>query len=851
MKSDPIGLCFLLMPLLTLSPSAAAGPIVELARRKADPYGIPRPGPDERHVPLKTSFYMELAVSKDAAEGDRVLANSVAVVLETAGGERTELLQAGGRFVGGYRGKLFFRNDRRGRLRLAIAIDGGRPLRPATTYSICVTARSLHGAELPARQGRWQFTTEAVPSVYRLSFRVSLKEPAVPWHGGFFTGFCKPSFCTSAPSRLESYRLMDAVRRWAPKAWSLQRDAWLTGMEERPSLLPRNLPNVVRERETRRIVRIQRASEGDRLVVEDFFGHEQYGIPSGRPLSEDYRAGDEVLIADGTHHARAKVLSVEDQGRCVRVTPLELPPEQWKLAYAGPLPKRDNPNAPGLFPWGGCYLRKFRPPGTPRFYWKRLDREWDIVHKQFRRRLIVNFVDAPSELSVDGRPWTVPKDYPEWHSVVHRITSHLIERYGDATLDFYWSIFNEPDLRPVFWRSDWTELQKFYDYTVDAILRAFEDHGYDSNRVLVGGLELGAIFGPHLKLREFLAHCSPRAEAQGAIERNAAFADRRLDGKRSRRVEQLCRKFGGRGSPCDFVSIHAYNRSDVMAAKLIRAKEMALDLDAAYYRDLAINSHESCPSWAPPPDPAAADSYLGNGYFPTWCADIVRRQLQQAAVDRRYGFGETILTFWPGPSTNFAGLNACTRLIDVDDNGDGRTDRTVCVAGPILHFLGLVAAMGDRFWVLPERSVGGHVVSGFASRTDRDIRILLYSHHPLDTQSRSEASFEAQLEIDSLDWGPVEVLEYRYDKDHNSYFRLARRLRDGPVPHAGRGASENRRADFSADEMAEALADLGHPEKARRLAALQRLQAMGPDARPAAGALAALLRDTHDRELRS
>ena len=110
--------------------------------------------------------------------------------------------------------------------------------------------------------------------------------------------------------------------------------------------------------------------------------------------------------------------------------------------------------------------------------------------------------------------------------------------------------------------------------------------GYDSNKVFIGGLELGGIFGTNLKLqrvpRPLLA---PRPTAKGALPLNAAVADRRLDGKRSRRVEALCRAHDGKGSPCDFVSIHAYNRSELMAAKLIRAKEMALEIDPEYYRD--------------------------------------------------------------------------------------------------------------------------------------------------------------------------------------------------------------------------------------------------------------------------
>ena len=124
---------------------------------------------------------------------------------------------------------------------------------------------------------------------------------------------------------------------------------------------------------------------------------------------------------------------------------------------------------------------------------------------------MVNFADAPGDLSRDGRSWTTVKDYAQWHDVARTIAGHVIDRYGDAALGFTWSVFNEPDLGRLFWRADWDELQRFYDYTTDAILRAFEDRGYDSSKVFIGGLELGGIFGTNLKLREFLAHCSPRA----------------------------------------------------------------------------------------------------------------------------------------------------------------------------------------------------------------------------------------------------------------------------------------------------------------------------------------------------
>ena len=435
-----------------------------------------------------------------------------------------------------------------------------------------------------------------------------------------------------------------------------------------------------------------------------------------------------------------------------------------------------------LFAAGGTHLRRFDPPGTPVYFWERLDRQWDLAHVAGGRRLVVNFVEAPSDLSLTGRPYTRPKDYAVWHEVVHTITGHLIDRYGDDSLDFAWSVFNEPDLVGDYWRFHWDEVQRFYDYTTDAVLRAFEDHGYDSTRVRVGGWELGAIFGTNLRLKEILAHCSPTATAEGALEQNAAFGDPRLDGKRSRRVEKLCGANAGQGSPCDFVSIHTYNRSEIAAAKLIRAKQMALEADAAFFRDLWIDSHESCPNWSPPPDEGAADSYLGNGYFPSWCLDVVHRQLQQAAEDERYVFGESVITIWPPPQ-GLGGVNALTRQLPVDEDKDGRSDRMQPVPNPIFHALNLLSDFGPDYWVLSPQQVDGHTIGGFASReASGRIRVALFSHHGEDIQSRSDQAFQVALELSAVDGkGPLRVTEFRLDREHNTYFEQANRLRHPPA----------------------------------------------------------------------
>lgn len=799
--------------------SADAAPRVLMVEQPADPHGSPRPAPKSQNVPLTTSIFIQLGVPEEAKD-DAVAPESVVVRLQADGAKAIDLLQSERRFAKPASGWLRpgRATTRRGSV-LFVYIEPGMSLKPGTNYTVRVEARSKKGGTLPETDGIWAFTTEAASKVHALKMPLDLGAKPVQWHGQFFSGICNVVFCTSAEGYGPTYDLMNAVRKQHPRAWSFQRDFWMTGSDGGSSM--HILPNVACERETRRITAVEKHDKGVLLRVEDFFGHQQYGIPSNRPLSGDYHVGDEVLVADSASDARSKVLAVDDQARTVLIGSIATPEGGWKIAYQGALPTKEDPDAPGLFAPGGCYLRKFSPHGTPCYYWGRLDKEWDLIHRRCGRRLLVNFADTPWDFSMDGRSWNTAKDYVEWHDVVRTITNHLIDRYGDGASTFTYSIFNEPDLSSIFWRASWDELQRFYDYTTDAILRTFEDRGYDSSKIFIGGLELGAVFGKNMKLEEFLAHCSPRASAPGALEKNAAFIDHRLDGKRSRRVETLCRQHGGKGSPCDFISVHSYNRSNMMAEKIIRAKDVALEIDPQYYRDLWVSSHENCPDWTFPPDEAAGDSYLGNGYFPSWCIDVVARLLGQAQRDPRYAFGESVLTVWP-PVHGLSGTNTVTRILGCDDNGDGKADRQVTIASPIFHVMTLLSDFGSRYWVLPVQQIGGHEVGGFASRDEKNvIRVALYSHDAADTQSRSESTFDVALDLSQLGWkGPARVEECRFDSDHNSYFREAKSLRKRPAP----------RSKIDPAKLDATLRALESTETAVQLAALKTMETLGPAA---------------------
>ena len=257
---------------------------VQVRTLAQDPYGYPRPASGQTNVPLRTSYYIELGV---ADQTDDVLPNSVTMRLTPLGQGAFYVLQANQQFQPGYSGTLkpataAFSNQKM----LSMNIDSTTPLLPSKQYTVTLTATSSKGSTFSGGQSTYNFTTEPSPTTHTVAtYNVNVAAPATHWTGGFFTGFCKPSYCTSEfYGRVQGYDLMREVRQWSPKAWSLQRDWWITGHHDQPAFLPGNQPNAVRELETRRIDVMTTGASATVLHLTDFFGHEQYGIasPAGR-----------------------------------------------------------------------------------------------------------------------------------------------------------------------------------------------------------------------------------------------------------------------------------------------------------------------------------------------------------------------------------------------------------------------------------------------------------------------------------------------------------------------------------------------------------------------------------------
>src|SRR5262249_41994810 len=141
------------------------GQPVKLVERPPDPHGSPRPARDARDVPVRTSLYFELGVSQVTKPVKDVSPDSVAVRLQAKGADAVELLRPGRRYAAGASGWLKPRRDLSGAKSLAVYLEPGRPLQPATTYTVTVSAGPAGGAGRPQKAESWSFTTAAAPSV--------------------------------------------------------------------------------------------------------------------------------------------------------------------------------------------------------------------------------------------------------------------------------------------------------------------------------------------------------------------------------------------------------------------------------------------------------------------------------------------------------------------------------------------------------------------------------------------------------------------------------------------------------------------------------------------------------------
>ncbi|CAF4118620.1 unnamed protein product, partial [Rotaria sordida] len=104
--------------------------------------------------------------------------------------------------------------------------------------------------------------------------------------------------------------------------------------------------------------------------------------------------------------------------------------------------------------------------------------------------------DVGQELYEQNKWKLPPKDYKKWQQLIEIFTNHLYERYGERVQNWYFEVWNEPNLTN-YWLGSIEDYFKLYDYSVEAIKhvnKSFKIGGPATSDV---GMEF---------LRQFLKH---------------------------------------------------------------------------------------------------------------------------------------------------------------------------------------------------------------------------------------------------------------------------------------------------------------------------------------------------------
>jgi xylan 1,4-beta-xylosidase len=89
-----------------------------------------------------------------------------------------------------------------------------------------------------------------------------------------------------------------------------------------------------------------------------------------------------------------------------------------------------------------------------------------------------------------------PKDYQKWQQLVETFANHLYQRYGEQVENWYFEVWNEPNLTN-YWLGSIEDYCKLYDHSVEAIKRVNKNFKIGGPATSDNGLEF---------LRKFLEH---------------------------------------------------------------------------------------------------------------------------------------------------------------------------------------------------------------------------------------------------------------------------------------------------------------------------------------------------------
>jgi len=409
--------------------------------------------------------------------------------------------------------------------------------------------------------------------------------------------------------------------------------------------------------------------------------------------------------------------------------------------------------------WGSTNAYTEDKDGNPVYSWTIIDHIFDSFHTAGIKPIVeIGFM--PEALSTHPEPyrhdfpkgpissiytgWAYPpRDYAKWSELVFQFTRHLRERYGDAEVKTWlWEVWNEPDID--YWKGTPDEYFKLYDFTADAVLRAFPE-------ARIGGPDSTGPGNPHASefLRKFLDHC--------AHQTNYAT--------------------GKTGSPLLFVSFHPKgspkwqgDHVQMGIARQLTAIKNGSQVVASFpeWRQTPIVLGESDPEGCAA---CSAQQNPQNGYrngelFASYTAEALHSIYALASSEHLKFLGAVTWSFEFEDQPYFAGFR------ELASNGLDK---------PVLNTFRMFGLLcGERVQVtssaaLPTDDVvlngvrGQPDIKAIATRGDHEIQILMWNYHDDDLPA-SAAPIDLTIEGLPPDAKRALSEHFRIDAHHSNAF---------------------------------------------------------------------------------
>ena len=409
--------------------------------------------------------------------------------------------------------------------------------------------------------------------------------------------------------------------------------------------------------------------------------------------------------------------------------------------------------------WGSTNIYTEDQTGNPVYSWTILDQIFDTFHSAGIKPLVeIGFM--PEALSTHPQPyrhafpkesvggiftgWAYPpKDYQKWSQVVFQFVRHLRERYGDAEVrTWLWEVWNEPDIP--YWQGTPEEYFKLYDFSVDAVLRAFP-------QARIGGPDSTGPANPKAAefLRMFLDHC--------AHQKNYVS--------------------GKTGSHLDFIAFHPKgspkwqgDHVQMGIARQLASIEQGFKIVASFpeWRRTPIvlgeSDPEGCAACSAKENPQ--NSYRNGPLYASYTTEVLNN----------------ILAFASNEHINF--LGAVTWAFEFEDQPPFEGFRELATDGvdkPVLNAFRMFGLLGTervratssgalRTEDILQSGVRGRPdVNAIATRKDREIEVLIWNYHDDDLPAG-----DARVDV-TVSGLPEKVTRslvehFRVDSNHSNAF---------------------------------------------------------------------------------